>query len=248
MRKFLANPEEMIGLMIQPILWVVLFGMGMKGMVSGDMPGSEDSYVTFMLPGIVALSALGGAIGGGSVWLTERLRGIVKEYLVAPIPRLSILMGHALSTMTKSMFQAVIILTVGVAIGAKVNANPLVWLGGLVLVVGFGLGFSGLALSMASQTNNPGAYHAMIMVFNLPMLFLSNALYPLDTMPTWMEIGSLVNPTTYTIDGMRQMMFRDPVALAGGDPLPLWLCWAVVVAFAALGMWMAYLAFNKSVK
>ena len=63
MRKFLANPEELIGLMIQPILWVVLFGVGMKSMMSGDMPGSGDSYVTFMLPGIVALSALGGAIG-----------------------------------------------------------------------------------------------------------------------------------------------------------------------------------------
>ena len=248
MRKFLANPEEMFGLMIQPILWVVLFGVGMKNMMSADMPGSGGTYVTFMLPGIVALSALGGAIGGGSVWLTERLRGIVKEYLVAPIPRLSILMGNALSTMTKSMFQAVIILIIGVVMGAKLNTNPLGWLGGLVLVAGFGLGFSGLALSMASQTDSPGAYHAMIMVFNLPLLFLSNALYPLDTMPTWMKIGSLVNPTTYTIDGVRQMMFRDPVPLVGGDPLPLWLCWLVVLAFAALGMWMAHSAFKKSIK
>jgi len=172
----------------------------------------------------------------------------VKEYLVAPIPRLSILMGNALSTMTKSMFQAVIILIVGVVMGAKLNANPLGWLSGLVLVAGFGLGFSGLALSMASQTDSPGAYHAMIMVFNLPLLFLSNALYPLATMPTWMKIGSLVNPTTYTIDGVRQMMFRDPVALAGGDPLPLWLCWVVVLAFAAVGMCMAQSAFRKSIK
>jgi len=248
MRKFLANPEELIGLMIQPILWVVLFGVGMKSMMSGDMPGSGDSYVTFMLAGIVALSALGGAVGGGSVWLTERLRGIVKEYLVAPIPRLSILMGHALSTLTKSMFQAAVILIVGVVMGAKLSANPLGWLGGLLLVAGFGLGFSGLALAMASMTNNPGAYHAMIMVFNLPMLFLSNALYPLNTMPTWMKIGSLINPTTYTIDGVRQMMFQDPVSPAGGTLLPLWLCWTVVAAFAALGMWLAYSAFNKSVK
>jgi ABC-2 type transport system permease protein len=248
MRKFLGNPEELIGLMIQPILWVVLFGIGMKSMMSADMPGSGDNYVTFMLPGIVALSALGGAIGGGSVWLTERLRGIVKEYLVAPIPRLSILIGHALSTMTKSMFQAVIILIVGVAMGAKLGVNPLGWLGGLILVAGFGLGFSGLALSMASQTNNPGAYHAMIMVFNLPMLFLSNALYPLDTMPIWIKIGALVNPTTYTIDGMRQMMFRDPAAQAGGHSLPLWLCWMIVVGFAAAGIWMAQAAFNKSIK
>ena len=248
MRKFLANPEEMFGLLIHPVLWVVLFGVGMKSMLGVGMPGGGDNYVTFMLPGIVALSALGGAVGGGSVWLTERLRGIVKEYLAAPIPRISILMGNAMSTLTKSMFQAVIILIVGILIGAKLGPNPLGWLGGLVLAALFGLGFSGLALAMGSHTDNPGAYHAMIMVFNLPMLFLSNALYPLDTMPTWMKIGSLLNPTTYTIDGLRQMMFRDPVALAGGDPLPLWLCWLVVTAFAALGMGMAYLAFKKSVQ
>ena len=129
MRKFLANPMEMFGFAIQPVLWVVLFGAGMKSMMGAAMPGVGDQYVSFMLPGIVALSALGGAVGGGSVWLTERLRGIVKEYLVAPIPRLSILMGNALSTMTKSLFQAVIILIVGILMGARINTNPLGWLG-----------------------------------------------------------------------------------------------------------------------
>ena len=248
MVKFVTNLEEMIGLTIQPVLWVVLYGLGMKGMMAGEMPGRGDHYVTYVLPGIVALSALGGAIGGGSVWLTERLRGTVKEYMVAPIPRLGILMGNALSTLTKSMFQAIIILIVGVVMGARLNATPLGWLGGLTLVAGFGLGFSGLALAMASQTNNPGAYHAMIMVFNLPMLFLSNALYPLDTMPTWMKIGSLINPTTYTIDGLRQMAFRNGAATVSGERLPLWLCWVVVLAFAAVGMWMAHSAFRRSIK
>ncbi len=246
MRKFLANPEEMLGLLIQPILWVVLYGAGMRSMLSPDMPGGGAAYVTFMLPGIVALSALGGAIGGGSVWLSERLRGIVREYLVAPIPRLSILMGNALSTMTKSMLQAITVLVVGVILGAQVSLSPLGWLGGLLLVAGFGLGFSGIALALASQTDNPGAYHAMIMVFNLPLLFLSNALYPLGTMPAWMRIGSLLNPTTYTIDGLRQMTFQT--TLAGGAPLPLWLCWTVVLAFAAGGMGLALAAFRKSIR
>jgi len=248
MRKFLANPMEMFGLLIQPILWVVLFGVGMKSVMDPAVPGGGDTYVTFILPGIVALSALGGAVGGGAVWLTERLRGIVKEYLAAPIPRLSILMGNAMSTMTKSLFQAIIILIIGVLMGARLNSNPLGWLGGLVLVGGYGLGFSGLALSMASQTDNPGAYHSMIMLFNLPMLFLSNALYPLSSLPAWMRIGALINPTSYVIDGVRQMMLMDGAALAGGDVLPLWLCWVVVAAFAALGSWLAYSAFKSSVK
>jgi ABC-2 type transport system permease protein len=248
MRKFLANPMEMFGLAIQPILWMVLFGVGMTSMMGAAMPGVGDQYVSFMLPGIVALSALGGAVGGGSVWLTERLRGIVKEYLVAPIPRLSILMGNALSTMTKSLFQALIILIVGILMGARLSANPLGWLGGLVLVALYGLGFSGVALATASSTDNPGAYHSMIMVLNLPLLFLSNALYPLSSLPTWMRIGAYINPTSYVIDGVRQTMLLDGAALVGGDVLPLWLCFVVVLAFAALGMLMAYAAFKKSIK
>jgi ABC-2 type transport system permease protein len=248
MKKFRANPMEMFGLAIQPILWVVLFGVGMKSMIGPGMPGGGDAYVTFMVPGIVALSALGGAVGGGSVWLMERLRGIVKEYLAAPIPRLSILMGNALSTMTKSLFQAGIILIVGILMGARLSSNPLGWLGGLVLVAGYGLGFSGVALATASATDNPGAYHAMIMLLNLPLLFLSNALYPLKTLPTWMRIGALINPTSYVIDGVRQMMLKDGAALAGGEVLTLWLCFAVIAAFAALGMWLAYNAFRASIK
>jgi ABC-2 type transport system permease protein len=248
MKKFRANPMEMFGLAIQPVLWVVLFGVGMKSMMGSGMPGGGDAYVTFMVPGIVALSALGGAVGGGSVWLTERIRGIVNEYLVAPIPRLSILMGNALSTMTKSLFQAAIILIVGILMGARLVSNPLGWLGGLVLVAGYGLGFSGVALATASSTDNPGAYHGMIMLLNLPLLFLSNALYPLEMLPTWMRFGALINPTSYVIDGVRQMMLKDGAALAGGEVLSLWLCFAVIAAFAALGMWMAYGAFRASIK
>jgi ABC-2 type transport system permease protein len=248
MKKFRGNPMEMFGLAIQPILWVVLFGVGMKSLMSPAMPGSGNTYITFMVPGIVALSALGGAVGGGSVWLTERLRGVVKEYLVAPIPRLSILMGNALSTMTKSLFQATIILIVGLLMGARLSSNPLGWLGGLALVAGYGLGFSGVALATASSTDNPGAYHSMIMLLNLPLLFLSNALYPLEALPTWMRIGALINPTSYVIDGVRQLMLKDGAALAGGDVLSLWLCFAVVAVFAALGMWMAYKAFKSSLK
>ena len=248
MRKFLANPMEMFGLAIQPVLWVILFGVGMKGMMTPTMPGAGDSYISFMLPGIVALSALGGAVGGGSVWLNERLRGIVKEYLVAPIPRTSILMGNALSTITKSLFQAVLILIVGVLMGAKLGSNPLGWLGGLLLVAGYGLGFSGVALATASSTDNPGAYHSMIMLLNLPMLFLSNALYPMESLPTWMRIGAYINPTSWVIDGVRQMMLKDGAAMAGGEVLPLWLCFVVIAAFAALGMRMAYTAFRASIK
>jgi ABC-2 type transport system permease protein len=248
MRKSMTNPEEAIGMLIQPVLWVVLFGIGMGSLLGTTEPGAEDAYITFMLPGIITLTALGGAIGGGTEWLNERLRGIVKEYLAAPIPRLSILFGNAFSSMTKSLLQALVIMIVGVIIGAKLSNNPLGWLGGLLLVAGYGLGFSGIAIAVASKTESPGGYHMLIFMLNLPLLFLSNALYPLQTMPTWMELAARINPTTYVVTGMRIMTFGTSDALGTADTIPLWLCFLVVAIFLSFGMALGYRAFTSSLK
>jgi ABC-2 type transport system permease protein len=248
MTKFFVHTEEVVGMLIQPILWMVLFGTGMTSMLGLATAGDNDAYISFLLPGIIALTALGGAIGGGSTWLTERIQGIVKEYVVAPIPRLSILLGNGMSIVTKALFQSLIILIVGVLMGANVSSNPLGWLGALLLVGGYALGFAGIALAFASKTDSPGAYHSMIFILNLPLLFLSNALYPLETLPTWMEIGARLNPTTYVVTGMREMLLDTPANLAGAEVIPLWLCFLAVVVFVGFGLWLAYSAFISSIK
>jgi ABC-2 type transport system permease protein len=190
-----------------------------------------------MLPGIVALSAMGGAIGGGMVWLDERVRGIVREYLVAPVPRLSILLGNAGSTLTKSLVQALVIFVVGMLMGATVSGDVRDWSVALVLLIGYAAGFSGLALAVASITDDLMAYHSMIMLLNLPVLFLSNALYPLAALPSWMKVGALANPTSYLVDGMRRTVLGE-----SGD-LPLLLCVAVTSAFAVVGLAVASRSF-----
>ena len=136
MKKALVHPEEIVGMLMQPILWVILFGVGMRGLMGTTTPDSGNDYMTFVIPGIVALTAVGAAIAGGSTWLNERLIGIIKEYLVAPITRLSILMGNATSIVTKVLIQSIVILIVGVLMGAKLSNDPLGWLGGLLLIAG----------------------------------------------------------------------------------------------------------------
>ena len=91
---------------------------------------------------------------------------------------------------------------------------------------------------MASKTDELMAYHAMIMLLNLPVLFLSNALYPMASMPGWMKVGAMANPTSYLVDGLRQ------TALAGSGELPLWLCVVVTAGFALLGLFAASRAFT----
>jgi len=248
MKKSLIHTEEIVGMLIRPILWVVLFGVGMRSLMAAALPDSGEGYMTFIVPGIVALTAVGGAIGGGSTWLNERLMGIVKEYLVAPIPRLSILMGHALSTTSKVLIQSIIILLVGVLLGAQLRANPLGWFGGILLVTGYGIGFAGVALAVASKTDSSGGYHMMIFMLQLPLLFWSNSLYPLATLPTWMRIGALINPTTYVVSGWRQITMVPTPDIGNLDAIPVWLCFLVVVTFAGLGMGLALKAFKSAIK
>jgi ABC-2 type transport system permease protein len=239
MTKFFHNREELGGLLIQPILWIVLFGVGMSAMV-GNASGSD--YMSFMVPGILALTALGGAVGGGMALLDERLRGILKEYLAAPIPRLSILLGNAASTTTKALFQAAIILLIGAAMGARITLNPLGWLALIALLTCFTLGFAGIALAVAARSSSIMGYHGLIFLFNLPLLFASNALYPLASMPGWIRTLALLNPTTYLIDALRALVFQ------GSATLPVPLSFAVVVGFALLGLALALWSFRRAIR
>ncbi|MFP4436459.1 MAG: ABC transporter permease [Chloroflexaceae bacterium] len=239
MTKFFRSAEEAIGLAIQSVLWVVLFGVGMRGIVT-QVSGGD--YLAFILPGIIALSALAGAVGGGMMLLDERLRGITKEYLVSPIPRLSILLGNAASTTTKALMQALLMLLIGMLMGVRLEGNPLGWLVALLLVGLFALGFSGIALAVAAVSRSIMGYHGMIFLFNLPLLFASNALYPLSVLPTWMRTLVLFNPTTYLIDAVRALAF-------GAEPtLPLFSSIAVIILFAILGIWLALTAFRHSIR
>jgi ABC-2 type transport system permease protein len=238
MTKFFHNYEELGGLLMQPILWVALFGVGMGALI-GRIEGSD--YLSFMLPGILALTALGGAVGGGMILLEERLRGIIKEYLVAPIPRLSILLGNAASTTTKALFQAAVILIVGALFGARPTGDPLGLLGMIVALVLFTLGFAGLALAVAAHSRSIMGYHGLIFLFNLPLLFASNALYPLASLPDWIQIIALVNPTTYLIDALRALAFQ------GAATLPLALSFAALSLFALAGTALALWSFRRAV-
>jgi ABC-2 type transport system permease protein len=239
MTKFFRSREELGGLLLQPILWVVLFGIGMGSLV-GRVDGSD--YLSFMLPGILALTALGGAVGGGMSLLDERLRGILKEYLVAPIPRLSILLGNAASTTTKALFQAAVVLVVGALMGAQITGDPLGWLALALLLSLFTIGFAGVALAVAARSSSIMGYHGMIFLFNLPLLFASNALYPLVSMPGWIRAIALANPTTYLIDALRALTFGGTAAL----PLPL--SFAVIAVFAVLGMALSLWSFQRTIR
>lgn len=240
MTKFFRSPMELGGTLLQPILWMVLFSAAMQGMV-GQLTG-PGGYIPFVTPGIAALTALSGAVTGGAALLDERLRGIVKEYAVAPIPRAAILVGNIAASTTKALIQSALILLVGLLMGARLQGGPAGWLGALLLLALFGLGSAGIAAAAASKSPSTGAYHGVIFLLNLPVLFASNGLVPLGLLPTWLAWVARFNPVTYLVAAFRQLAFGVP-----GD-VSLALATAVVATFCLLGLWVGAAGFRSALQ
>ncbi|HHY57207.1 MAG TPA: ABC transporter permease, partial [Chloroflexi bacterium] len=176
----------------------------------------------------------------GMTILEEKIRGLMKEYLVAPIPRASILLAATGSGLVKSLVQSLLIIAVTILFGARLQTSPLgVVLAGLVLTAFIVSGVS-FANAMALRSKSIGGYHTILFLLNLPLLFLSPALYPLATMPGWMRIVAYLNPTTYAVEGMR-------IALFGSGSLNLWLCVVVLAIFALLSTWFSVRTFKQAV-
>ncbi len=235
--KFRTDRMEIGGTLAWPLLWVATFGLGMERVVDMNILGAT-SYLAFITPGIIALTALSGAVNSGMTILEEKIKGILKEYFVAPIPRMSILLASTGSGLVKSLIQSGIILLLAITLGARITGGFLGMIGALLYLFLYIFAFVSFSNAIAILSRSTGAYHMLLFVLNLPLLFLSNALYPLSTMPGWMRVFAYLNPTTYVVDGLRQSLF-------GAGDLSPWLNFGVLIAFAALCSWFGLRSFRR---
>lgn len=239
MKKFLRNRAESLGTLIQPLLWLLLFSVGMSSFMTGAK-GNFD-YLSFVLPGMIGFTLVTACINGGTTWLDERMTGIVNTYLVAPISRVTPLVANMLTVVTKALLQSAVIIAVGVLLGAAVRVDLMNGLLSAVLILLFGIGFSGIALYFASKAPNSGAYHMVIFLFQMPLLFFSNALYATETLPVLLQIFVRLNPMTYLITGIRSLMITpSPHGL-----FDLGVQILVLSGFALLGTVIASNAYKK---
>ncbi len=237
MRKFRSSPVEILFTLATPVLWMAFFGVCMTGMVLEANVGM--GYLAFITPGVMLLTGLTAAILGGTTLLLERVNGTLKEYLVAPIPRLAVLLGSMTSGLTKAIFQSMAVLLAGCLLDSSLAFRVLPFLGALGIATIFCLGFVGLASAIASQAKSMESYHSLIMVMNLPVLFLSNALYPLEKMPATLKGLALLNPTTYAVDACRILLFNSKPEIG------LLIDLMVLVLFMVASIYYGYRAFSK---
>jgi ABC-2 type transport system permease protein len=216
-RKLRHDPTELLLRAVQPALWLLVFGEVFTRVrvipTPNDMP-----YIDFMAPGILAQSVLFIAIFSGMTIIWERDLGIVHKFLASPTPRGALALGKALSAGVRAMSQAIVVYLLALILGVSLNWSPLNLIGVLVIIVLCAATFSAFSLMIAFLTKTRERFMGIGQVLTMPFFFASNAIYPISIMPTWLKVIAHINPLTYAVDALRDLMLKGGTSSFG---LPL---------------------------
>jgi ABC-2 type transport system permease protein len=202
--KLIHDPTVVLPRMMQPLIWVLIFGEAMNyanTLKSGSLP-----YLDYLIPGIVAQSILFYAIYYGIDVIWEKDIGTLHKILVTPTPRIILVMGKAFSAGIQGFSQLLLIYILSVFIGVDLRWNFLCICGIFAMSFLIGAIFSTFSLVVASLVKKRERFMGIGQAITMPLFFASNALYPIDVMPPWLQIMSLFNPLTYQVDALRGLM------------------------------------------
>src|SRR5271170_6830359 len=203
-RKLIHDPVELFTRMVQPLLWLLIFGQVFNR--THAIPTGGISYLDFLAPGILAQSVLFGSIFYGISLIWERDLGIVQKFLVSPAPRSTLVLGRAISSTVRSLCQMVFVYLLSYLLHIQLRFEIFA-LAGVVLAVMLGSAiFSTFSLIVACLVKSRERFMGIGQVLTMPLFFASNAIYPLSLMPPWLRVVSKVNPLTYQVDILRNLM------------------------------------------
>jgi ABC-2 type transport system permease protein len=238
LQKIRHDRTELYTRAIQPALWLLIFGetfSRLRAIPTGKVP-----YLDYLAPGILAQSTLFIAIFYGIQIIWDRDAGVLAKLLVTPTPRAALITGKAFAAGTRALTQAVAILVLSAILGVTLTLNPLRWLGVVVIVMLGTAFFSCLSMTIAGIAMSRDRLMGIGQAITMPLFFGSNALYPVDLMPSWLRVISHVNPLSYEVDALRHLLIGTP-----GD-LPL--DFAVLVVAAAAGITAASALLGRLVR
>ncbi|MGD0264199.1 MAG: ABC transporter permease [Candidatus Methylomirabilota bacterium] len=213
LRKLRHDPLELLTRAIQPALWLLVFGHVFSRV--RDIPTGGLRYLDFMAPGILAQSVLFIAIFYGISVIWERDLGILHKLLVSPASRAALVLGKALSAGGRGLSQACLVY--GLALLMRIQARFTVGaiLGVAAFIVLGSAIFSTLSLAVACLVKTRERFMGMGQVLTMPLFFASNAIYPLALMPAWLRVIASVNPLTYQVDALRDLMIHGGTTTFG---------------------------------
>ena len=252
--RFQRDRLRAITSLIQPLLFLLVLGTGLSALAQGSMPPGVD-FKTFIYPGVLAMSVLFTAIFSAASIVWDREFGFLREMLVAPVSRASIVIGKCLGGATIATFQGIIMLALAGLAGVPYDPVLMLILIGEMLLLAFTL--TAFGVMMAARITQFQAFMALTQMLVMPLFFLSGALYPLRGLPGWLSVLTRIDPLTYVVGPMRHAVFEhlplSPQAVDALSPSITWAGWPVpiplslgIVAAMGLGMMLIAIAtFSK---
>lgn len=215
-RKLIHDPFELFTRMIQPSIWLLIFGQAMTRLKTTPTAGLP--YLDFIAPGILAQSVLFISIFYGISLIWERDMGVLHKVMATPAPRFCLVLGRALAAGLRGLSQIFIIYFLAYLSNVNLRLEPMAFLGVILMVILSAAVFSTLSLIVASIVKKRERFMGIGQVLTMPLFFASNALYPIDLMPDWIRALSIINPLTYQVDALRSLMVAGEASHFG---LPL---------------------------
>ena len=254
----------MISSLVQPALFMAYFGIAMSanfdrlGASIPPIPGvPEVQYLTYMAAGVIAMTVLFTSLFGGIVLLFDKNWGLMREIMASPLPRDQIIFGIALSGMTKSFIQVIIVMVFGLLIGVTFFAgftigHTIIALLGIMLFVGmFSIGFLFFSAAISISMETPEGLQGIITLLTMPIFFASNALYPVEAFPPVLQAISTVNPLSQLVNGVRYFAIGDNFTTMGihyvYTTAGILLSFTILVIFAVAMFGVAWWRFKKAV-
>jgi ABC-2 type transport system permease protein len=238
LRNLAREPIWIALMLIQPMFWLLLYSQLFRRIV--DLPGFEGlSYVDFLAPGIVIMTAFFSGTWAGMGMLQDLQRGVLERFLATPAKRSALVFSHVVRNAIQVAIQGVIVLLVALALGAD-GGGPLGW-AAIVLAGAFvAAGFAGISTGIALLTRKEATMIAVANFIGLPLLFFSSILIARSLIPGWMQGLSLVNPVEWAVRAAREPVLPETAWAEVGGFLALLLAFAVVTGLFATWAFRAY--------
>jgi ABC-2 type transport system permease protein len=245
--RFRADRIRMITSLVQPLLFLFVLGSGLQGLARAGTHGVQ--LKTFIYPGILCIAVMFTAMFSAASIVWDREFGFLREMMVAPVRRSSIVIGKCLGGATVAGFQGVIVICLAGLV--HVPYAPLLILGIFGLQVLLAFSITAFGVMIAVRIKQMQSFMGVMQMVVMPMFFISGALFPVSGLPGWLAVLNRLDPLTYAVDPMRRLVFDhlsiSPAARQALDPGVTWWGWHVpglleAGVIAALGLVMLGIA------
>jgi ABC-2 type transport system permease protein len=199
LKRYVRSRAQIVASLGQPLLYLVALGFGLGPVFQ---KAGQGDYVQFVSPGIISMTVLFSSIFAGVGLLWDRQFGFLKETLVAPVPRIQIMLGRTLGAATVAMIQGMLVAIVCLIAGFRPVSLATIPVALLFMALIASV-FAGLGTCIGSVLQNIQGFQLIMNFLVMPIFFLSGALYPLQNLPVALSVITSLDPLAYGVDGLR---------------------------------------------